>query len=352
MKNKAIVMEHLMSYTPQESVYKKLYELRDSPKERQDYLASITEYAKEQNLFIPEIVDLSESLSENKIPSWLHITKSNHVFLLKYFRYTPVFFHEQDYFEIFYVLSGTCHHLLENTERKLQKGDFCFVPPFKMHSLSVFDDSIVISIFIRRDTFDDIFFNTIRSYSILSRFFMSGLYSKEPAKRLVFSTQNDTEIEDLILDMYLETISGDEYSSRLLCNMAPILFTKILRKYNKTAVIDADTEKSSSNQIALQILSYINDHFRDISLEETAIHFNYSVPHCSKLIRQETGTSFRTILRKIRINRAVSLLENTTSSIAEIGYSVGYENTESFIRAFEKVHGQSPSAFRKKSAIS
>ena len=352
MKNKTMILEYLQQYTPQELIYKKLYELKDSPEERQAYLSSVAEYAREQHMIIPEIIDVPEHLSENTLPPSLNITKSTHVLLLKYNRYTPAFVHDQDYFEVYYILSGSCTHISNGMEMELKKGDLCFVPPFTRHAISVFDDSIVFSIFFRRDTFDDIFFNTIRSYSILSNFFMKSLYSREPAKRLVFSTKNDAEIEDLILDMYLETISGDEYSSRLLCNMAPILLTKILRKYSRTAVMDADNKNFSSNQTALQILSYINDHFRDISLEETAIHFNYSVPHCSKLIRQETGSSFRTILRKIRISRAVSLLENTSESIADISHAVGYENTESFIRAFEKVHGQTPTSFRKKAMMS
>ncbi|MBQ9210720.1 MAG: helix-turn-helix transcriptional regulator [Clostridia bacterium] len=41
------------------------------------------------------------------------------------------------------------------------------------------------------------------------------------------------------------------------------------------------------------------------------------------------------------------MLLHTRTSVADIGYMVGYENPESFIRAFQKVYGCSPSVYRK-----
>lgn len=216
----------------------------------------------------------------------------------------------------------------------------CFVPPFVLHTLEVFDDSVVINLQIRRDTFDDLFFNSLRANNILSVFFMSCLYSQNPAKRIVFSTNGDEEIRDLVLNMYEEIVFRDEYSARLLASMVPVLFVKTLRGYGKTASLKTATPQMRSSRIALRLITYINDNYKDITLEALAEHFNYSVPHCSKLIRDETGTGFVFFVRRVRMSRAASLLQTTSSSIADIGEMVGYDTTESFIRAFQKVYNK------------
>ncbi|MCR4856064.1 MAG: AraC family transcriptional regulator, partial [Erysipelotrichaceae bacterium] len=97
----------------------------------------------------------------------------------------------------------------------------------------------------------------------------------------------------------------------------------------------------------LQILNYINNHYNSVTLEEVADHFHYSIPYCSKLIQSEAGINFVSFVRQVRMNHATAMLRNTEMPISEISYMIGYENTESFIRAFKKVFDQSPSAYRK-----
>lgn len=80
------------------------------------------------------------------------------------------------------------------------------------------------------------------------------------------------------------------------------------------------------------------------------VRLSYSVPHCSKLIREETGVGFVNFVRRIRMNHAAALLLNTRTSVADVAYMVGYENPESFIRVFQKVYAMSPTAYRKKAA--
>lgn len=219
-----------------------------------------------------------------------------------------------------------------------------------MQTFEVFDDSVVLSLHIRKDTFDDIFFNVLRYNNILSDFFMSHLYSKSPAKSILFPTGDDEEIQDVLLEMYQEVQLDDEYSWRLLNNLLPLFFAKLLRGYSDQAVIKDYSEHTRTENNRLRLLSYINDHYREISLEELAAHFNYSVPHCSKLIRDETGIGFVAFVRRVKMNHAVSLLVNTKTSIADISDIVGYENPESFIRAFQKVYQMSPTAYRKQQA--
>ncbi len=349
MKNKELLMQSLLSYTEEETVYKKLYELTGQSEERRKYLAEIEDFARDHHMFIP---DFSfgvppELFSEDTFYPHLAISRGSNVNIVKHLRFTPVFRHSHTFFAVVYVLSGSCGHTLDGKDAPLKKGDVAFIPPFTPQTIEVFDDSVVLSVHIRKDTFADIFFNVLRYNNILSDFFMSHLYSKSPAKSILFPTGDDEEILDIILSMYEEVLLDDAYSWRLLNNLVPLFFAKLLRGYSDSAVITDYAQLSETRSKRLRLLSYINDNYRNVSLEELADHFHYSVPHCSKLIREETGIGFVAFVRRVKMNHAESLLVNTKTSIADISELVGYENPESFIRAFQKLHQMSPSAYRK-----
>ena len=274
-------------------------------------------------------------------------SRGSSVNVVRHLRYTPVFFHSHSFFTVLYVMSGRCGHKAGDLDMPLEQGDVFFLPPYVKQTIEVFDDeSVILNLHIRRDTFDDVFFNTLRYNNILSDFFMSSLYSKEPAQGILFHTGGDEEIRDTILEMYHEVQLDDAYSWRLLDTMVPQLFAKLLRYYSDQAVFTGASLQKADN-VRLRILSYINNHYKTVTLENLADHFNYSVTHCSKLIRDETGAGFVAFVRRIKMNHAVAMLLNTRTAISEISSIVGYEYTESFIRVFQKVYGITPSAFRK-----
>ena len=220
MIDREAIIHHLQEYTSDELIYKRYYELRNDPDSRAIFLKAVENTVRERYLFIPEypFIQIPELFTEKTIllPT-LPINETINVHLLKHSRYTPIFEHMQDYFEIIYVLSGKCGQTVDNEQLPMAQGDLCFIPPFTKHTIEVFDDSVVLNIHIRRETFDDIFFNTLRANSILSDFFMSCLYSKNPAHWILFSTGEDEEIRNLILDMYQEILYRDEYRRRKRC---------------------------------------------------------------------------------------------------------------------------------------
>ena len=203
---------------------------------------------------------------------------------------------------------------------------------------------------LQRDAFADALLNTLRYDNLLSDHFMSSLYSRDPARSILFPTGGDVEIRDCILEMYLEVIRGDRYSAQLLNNMVPIFFAKLLRGHADRALTEDEHlggKDRETRGTRLRMLSYLIDHYRTVSLTEVAEHFGYSPAHCSRLIKKETGISFSTFVQKIKLQKAEALLRDTRLSIAAISGIIGYENPESFIRAFEKVYGESPSVYRR-----
>lgn len=61
---------------------------------------------------------------------------------------------------------------------------------------------------------------------------------------------------------------------------------------------------------------------------------------------KESGTSFITLLGRLRLELATQLLNDSELSITHIGLAVGYTSASSFTRSFERMTGRSPKDWR------
>lgn len=71
-----------------------------------------------------------------------------------------------------------------------------------------------------------------------------------------------------------------------------------------------------------------------------------SPEYFSRLFRKHTGTTAERYLKKLRLNQAVRLLQQSGLSVKEIALQVGFKDPFHFSKAFKSDHGVSPSHFR------
>lgn len=62
--------------------------------------------------------------------------------------------------------------------------------------------------------------------------------------------------------------------------------------------------------------------------------------------------NFGDYVRKLRIEKAITLIENSTYTLTEIAYMTGFSDQSHFTRIFKQHTGKNPSAYRKKSSKS
>ena len=84
------------------------------------------------------------------------------------------------------------------------------------------------------------------------------------------------------------------------------------------------------------------------TIQDLALECNLSESHLQHLFKECTGLGLGRLLIEQRMQRAVELLEQTNLSIKEIAWTVGYEHTSSFTRAFERHFRESPRCFRQR----
>ncbi|MDE7030473.1 MAG: AraC family transcriptional regulator [Lachnospiraceae bacterium] len=108
------------------------------------------------------------------------------------------------------------------------------------------------------------------------------------------------------------------------------------------------TVQPEHSDLIAAIEQYIHDNYSDPSMGLTKIsdEFQISESYFSHLFKEKKGVNFSTYLENMRMNEASRLIRETDTSLNELYLYVGYNNANTFRRAFKKVYGMTPSAMR------
>lgn len=273
------------------------------------------------------------------------MTDSNSIEIQRHNRYSPVLLHEHTFFELVYVYDGKCEHTLSGKPLSMHTGDMLIIPPGVKHSIAVFDDSIVFNIMIRKDTMHTIFYRFLNSHNILSAFFLNSLYARKASEYILFHTGSDAEIKSAFVWMYWEKVNKDRYYYECISATLSLCFFLIVRNYADSAQTPAFDDKFDMQRY--EIVRFIQENYRDITLPAVAEHFHYTPEYVSRVVKESTGLTYSEILYQFRMDRAEELLLNTNLTVATIAEEIGYETSEHFNRQFKKYSGVAPTAFRK-----
>lgn len=119
-----------------------------------------------------------------------------------------------------------------------------------------------------------------------------------------------------------------------------------------TAYLQTNKERKTPPPVwASELRDLIQDHIDtnlNLSLTTVADTLQVNPTYLSRAFaRYFDDLSFGEYIRKVRIEKAVQLLESTPYSLSEIAYLTGFSDQSHFTRIFRKLMKQNPSAYRK-----
>jgi AraC-like DNA-binding protein len=286
------------------------------------------------------------------------IPKNRDICAKRFPRYMPPNKHKHDFIEIQYVLSlkpGTVQLISDNTEMKLDVGDIIVLSPGVDHCLSLNDDQeVVYSIAVRKSTFQSAQSILLKLNNKLSEFFIRAVYNMENMPFLVYKSRGDAKIYNTVMNICNEDGSDMLLSEQLQNSYFQQLCIQLMRLphrdlYSDLYSLDIYSGKQLKNNIrTIDIIQYVTQHCRTITLDELSHKFNYSKEHLSRHIKKLTGKTFTSIRDLAKIHIVADLiLASKDLNIETVAEILGFADSSQVYRLFKKQYGMTPSKFRK-----
>lgn len=100
--------------------------------------------------------------------------------------------------------------------------------------------------------------------------------------------------------------------------------------------------------VVRSVQAYIVDHVGEaLSLDDLSRIVHLHPVYLSKLYKQETGENLSGYILRVRLERAVRLLENSDLHIVDIARMVGYRKPQYFIKLFKERYEITPYQYRR-----
>jgi AraC-like DNA-binding protein len=112
-------------------------------------------------------------------------------------------------------------------------------------------------------------------------------------------------------------------------------------------------KRSHNDVLRQQMLDLVAEEYSDpqLSLTSAADRLGISESYLSHFFKEQTGRNFHVYLEELRMKRACELLKTTSVPVVQIATAVGYSSSNTFGRAFRRVHGMNATTHRRRSRV-
>ncbi|MCI1982903.1 MAG: AraC family transcriptional regulator [Oscillospiraceae bacterium] len=254
------------------------------------------------------------------------------------FVYPP---HWHNAVELIYVLKNSFVVLVNSKKYRLQEKDIMYIPGGDIHEFCS-ETPTGVRIFINFE------FSSLSSYINAER-----IYTQLRDVRLITPDAGDLyeNIESELQRMLKEQQNGGAaqelfYTARML-DILVLLCRSIPSQIHMGDLKNGGRKDLGLYKIS-KSLEYIEKRYmEDIHLKDIANAAGFSEYYFSRLFKEITEKNFHQFLNEYRIKKAEELLADSSQSISETAYAVGFSSIATFDRVFRQIKGCSPKNYRK-----
>lgn len=156
--------------------------------------------------------------------------------------------------------------------------------------------------------------------------------------------------------MEISYIRGEELmddlniAGRMLkCEKVQEMRSEITDILEKICSFVEQNKKGRKDQLVDSIVAYIGTNYNDSNLSVALIaeKLDLTPAYLTKLFKEQMGEGIFDYISKIRIEKAMVLLKDSSSNVKEVAERIGYFNSNVFIRAFKKYVGVTPGKYKE-----
>jgi two-component system, response regulator YesN len=145
-----------------------------------------------------------------------------------------------------------------------------------------------------------------------------------------------------LTDYFIQNVENFDHLEAVL----EVIWDQFLEQMNS---IDLSTR----NEDVLKAQKYVQTRLCEkISLTDVAAHLHLNASYFSRMYKKETGEGFVEFVTRLKMEKAIELLDHSNKSVEQIAYKLGFESKSYFLKTFKRFYGLSPKAYKYKDKAS
>ena len=252
--------------------------------------------------------------------------------------------HSHNFYEIMIVIGGAAMHHIGDFHQTISMGDVYIIKPGQQHSYEV---ELSGGIEVLNVLFgDELLGADLRDIEQVPGF--RALFTEKESKRnlsphLKLPPQELAQLNNLAeqIEIELEDMTaGYEFFCETKFRELLIVLS---RRYSHVQ------GRGNKNVLRMgELLAYMDNHLEEDITFNTLVEVSKMSPTSLRRMCQAAfGCSPMDYLRRLRIHKAMLLFTDSSKSVTEVAYQVGFQDAGYFSRIFKDESGKTPSEFRQ-----
>lgn len=252
--------------------------------------------------------------------------------------------HTHPFFELVYVLQGRATHHINNTTTQLRENQFFIIDTGTVHCYQDTDNFEIINcLFMPEYIHTALTDCPSLSFLLSNQVLRFGVPMELCAADRIFNDTNGMVGRHMRRMVKEYTEKNTSYTELLRCQLIQGLIY---------VVRAAEQSAPSLHPATSATIQYLQDHYANpLSLNELSRSIGYAPTYISGLFPQEVGMTVSAYLRRLRVEKATQLLDQTNLRLDDIASMVGYQNTKHFSLIFRQIKECSPTQWRKEKTL-
>ena len=267
----------------------------------------------------------------------------------------------RDFYALYLVRSGRGTHWIDERSYAMTRGDCYMMAPNAKHEYRDYKNLQIDAFYFQPDAFHDDEQNALRElggfWNLMVPSSLTNDRNREATRRdhrLHLTPERYAQAETVIAEMHSE-IEGARDGALLVRGLFFRLLVWLSRWHaqqnaerESAGQRDEKHERFAASRVNLaQVLQFCEERFAEpLSVPQLAALMFLTPGHFSELFAREVGMPPAAYLRRLRLERAQTLLRESDWPIAHIAQQTGFGTSEKLSHAFRAVYGATPTAFR------
>ena len=271
-----------------------------------------------------------------------YLLENFRLFHLKDRRAPKVESHYHEFDKLVILYSGAVDYTLEGAVYRMRPGDVLFVRHHEIHRPVISPERVYERVVLWISPEYLLRLRTGKEGESLENCFERSAALRSCLYRPGFD--RFTRIKRLLSELE-EALNQEEFGSELL---ADACFTQFMVEMNRMVLLaPGELPQSTDRQIG-DALRFIHAHLAEpLSVDALAEACFLSRYYLMHRFREVTGCTVHNYIQQKRLTAAAERL-NEGMGISEAAHSVGFSEYSSFLRAFRKNYGMTPSEYQRK----